>query len=241
MFRLFLLLAATTILLPAHAQVRDWANFGRYEAANRNVSNPDVVFMGNSITQFWVRDRGDFFADNNFLGRGIAGQTSVQMLARFQADVVALRPRAVVISAGTNDLAQNQGPIAPEHIVECVKSMCEVARANGIEPLVAAVLPCHSFYWIPEITECETKVAELNSLLRNYADEAGITFVDYYSALDDGQGGLSAEHSADGVHPSIAAYEVMESVVQPLLAPFSSGNKSLRPSGNKASFPSGNK
>ena len=124
-----LLLALALPLLVA-GQQRDWANYGRYAEANAALTTaPAVVFMGNSITDGWDNAHPEFFTDNNFACRGIGGQVTSQMLCRFRADVIALRPKAVVILAGTNDIAGNNGPIECEHIVENIVSMAELALA----------------------------------------------------------------------------------------------------------------
>lgn len=199
-----------------HAQ--EWANFKRYEQANKELTQrPDVVFMGNSITDFWIRDHAEFFTDNKFVDRGISGQTAQQMLVRFQADVVNLHPRVVVILAGVNDIALNQGSISIEHIAECVKSMTQLARANDIIPVICSGLPAGGFYWRPDVENVPETIKAYNELLRAYASEAGIAFVDYHSALDNGQGCMDKENSADGVHPTPAGYTVMENTVLPVL------------------------
>ena len=141
MKKLILLIA---LALPAllTAQQRDWANYGRYAEANAQLTTPPaVVFMGNSITDGWDNAHPEFFTANNFACRGIGGQVTGQMLCRFRADVINLHPQAVVILAGTNDLAQNNGPIATQHIVENIISMAELAMAAGIRPIICSVLP----------------------------------------------------------------------------------------------------
>ena len=210
---LFTLFAALPLL--AAAQPRDWANYGRYAEANALLEKaPDVVFMGNSITDGWDDAHPEFFTDNNFACRGIGGQVSSQMLCRFRADVINLRPKAVVILAGTNDLALNNGPIDTEHIVENIVSMAELALAAGIRPILCSVRP--------EVTEVARKIRELNERLHEYAVERGIEWVDYHPALAAEDGSLRPEYTYDGVHPTRAGYDVMEKVIMPVLAPYRS-------------------
>lgn len=191
----------------------DWAQFDRYAEANRNVASaPKVVFMGNSITEGWAKKRPDFFATHDFVGRGISGQTSSHMLVRFQADVIALKPKYVVILAGTNDIAQNNGTISQEHIMENIRSMCELAMAHRIKPVLCSVLPAARFSWNPTLQPAED-IKALNVAIKAYAARKRIPYVDFYSALVDDQGGLPAEYAADGVHPTAEGYAVMENIL----------------------------
>lgn len=198
----------------------DWAKFGRYAEANAALAEaPKVVFMGNSITDTWARRRPDFFSSRGMAGRGISGQTTSHMLARFRADVVNLKPRAVVILAGINDIALNNGRISLENIAGNIASMCDVARAAGIKPVICSLLPSKHIRWRPWLTPA-ADVAALNAMLREYAAANKIDFVDYYTAMADDEGGLDARYTEDGVHPTDAGYEVMESIVLPHLAKY---------------------
>lgn len=218
MRKTILLLALALPLLVA-GQQRDWANYGRYAGANASLTTaPAVVFMGNSITEGWGRNRPEFFAENNFACRGISGQVSAQMLCRFRADAINLRPKAVVILAGTNDIAGNNGPIENEHIAENIVSMAELALAAGIRPILCSVLPAAKYPWRPEIESVPEKIADLNTRLQRYAAERGLTWVDYYSAMDAGDGSMRSEYTKDGVHPTPEGYAVMEGVIRPVLA-----------------------
>lgn len=218
---LFTLFAALPLL--AAAQPRDWANYGRYAEANALLEKaPDVVFMGNSITDGWDDAHPEFFTDNNFACRGIGGQVSSQMLCRFRADVINLRPKAVVILAGTNDLALNNGPIDTEHIVENIVSMAELALAAGIRPILCSVLPAGAYPWRPEVTDVPGKIRDLNDRVRKYAEERGIEWVDYHTAMQAEDGSLRPEYTNDGVHPTRAGYDVMEQIILPVLAPYRS-------------------
>lgn len=218
MRKTILLLALALPLLVA-GQQRDWANYGRYAGTNASQTTaPAVVFMGNSITEGWGRNRPEFFAENNFACRGISGQVSAQMLCRFRADAINLRPKAVVILAGTNDIAGNNGPIENEHIAENIVSMAELALAAGIRPILCSVLPAAKYPWRPEIESVPEKIADLNARLQQYAAERGLTWVDYYSAMDAGDGSMRSEYTKDGVHPTPEGYAVMEGVIRPVLA-----------------------
>lgn len=217
--RKIILLFALALPLLVAGQQRDWANYGRYAGTNASLTTaPAVVFMGNSITEGWGRNRPEFFAENNFACRGISGQVSAQMLCRFRADAINLRPKAVVILAGTNDIAGNNGPIENEHIAENIVSMAELALAAGIRPILCSVLPAAKYPWRPEIESVPEKIADLNARLQQYAAKRGLTWVDYYSAMDAGDGSMRSEYTKDGVHPTPEGYAVMEGVIRPVLA-----------------------
>lgn len=194
-------------------QNTDWANFGRYEAANKAVTKaPAVVFMGNSITEGWWRNDSTFFKTRNYIGRGISGQTSSQMLVRFQNDVINLKPKAVVILAGTNDVAQNNGYITLENVMSNIISMAELAKAHKIKVYLCSVLPVYEFGWRKGL-EPAPKIARLNEMIKEYAGKNQLTYVDYYSQLVDDRGGLPEKYSNDGVHPTMDGYKIMEEVI----------------------------
>ena len=177
--------------------------------------------MGNSITEGWSNFNPDFFINNPFVNRGISGQTTPQMLIRFKPDVVNLKPNAVVILAGINDIAGNTGPIKIENIAENIFSMSEIALANNIEVFICSVLPAKAFPWSPSIKNVSKKVIELNLLLKDYCLENNIQYVDYHSVMDDGNGGLKVpEHTTENdlVHPNKDGYKVMEGVILNFLA-----------------------
>lgn len=195
------------------AQQNDWANFGRYEAANKSVTKaPEVVLMGNSITEGWWRNDSAFFKTRNYVGRGISGQTSSQMLVRFRNDVINLNPKAVVILAGTNDIAQNNGPITLENVMNNIISMAELAKAHKIKVYLCSVLPAYEFGWRKGL-EPAPKIARLNEMIKEYAAKNKLTYVDYYSKLVDNRGGLPEKYSKDGVHPTEEGYKVMEEIL----------------------------
>ena len=195
----------------------DWGNLNRYQSENdsliANKVKIDVVLMGNSITQSWVDNRPDFFSKTGFVGRGIGGQTTPQMLVRFRQDVIGLSPKVVVILAGTNDIAGNTGPMTLEQIMDNFKSMTELARANGIKVILCSVLPAFDYPWRPG-KEPNVKIPALNRMIRVYAEKQGLIYLDYFSALTDGNNGMRKELAYDGVHPTTEGYVVMEPLLE---------------------------
>jgi lysophospholipase L1-like esterase len=219
---LFALTLSTSFMAVAQDKApQDWANYERYAEDNRELKatgkRPDVVFIGNSITDGWARQHPDFFANNNFVGRGIGGQVTAQMLARFRADVIDLAPRTVVILAGTNDIARNQGYVALENIAGNIFSMAEIARAHKIKVVICSVLPAAEYPWRPEVTDVANKVKTLNTLLRQWAARNNCTWVDYHSAMTDEHGGLPQSLARDGIHPTNDGYNIMENIILPIL------------------------
>ena len=191
----------------------DWAQYKRYADANRKLKeSPRVVFMGNSITDFWASTHPDFFTKNHFLGRGISGQTTCEMLCRFHQDVINLHPQMVVINAGINDIAHTNGVIELENVYQNIISMAELAKANHIRPILTSVLPANHFVWRPQIDPTE-QVISLNKMIKSYASKNHITYIDYYSAMVDNKKGLPEKYSKDGVHPTPAGYDIMETLV----------------------------
>lgn len=210
--KLFMVLS---LLLPLSlaAQNKDWANYSRYADANAKVTvAPKAVLFGDSITDAWPRQDPDFFNENNLVGRGISGQTTTQILCRMREDVVNLRPKYVVILAGINDIAINDGH-APDvrRAVENIKAMCDIAKANKIKPVICSLLPSYRIGWRPSITDAAEKVAEFNALLKAYAKENKIAFADYYTLFADENNHMPEKYSKDTVHPNIEGYRLMES------------------------------
>lgn len=196
---------------------RDWAQFGRYAEANAALKcNPEVVFMGNSITDHWPKRSPEFWADNKgFVGRGISGQTSCEMLVRFRQDVINLHPRVVVILAGINDIAQNNGSISLANVLGNIQSMVELARAHGIKVALCSVVPCSRFLWRPELQPA-SQVKQLNGMIARYVSNlaaADVIFVDYYTPMANAEGGLDADLAEDGCHPTPKGYAIMEKVL----------------------------
>lgn len=202
----------------------DWANLQRYDADNqRIINNPEkienlVVFIGNSITDNWASLRPQFFSDNNFIGRGISGQTTYQFLVRFRSDVVALNPKAVVINGGINDIAQNNYIYNEDTTFGNIVSMAEIAKANGIKVILTSLLPSNSCYWRLDIKEVADKVASLNARIKEYAQQQGYPYIDYYSQMiSQPDRGIISAYSNDGVHPTIEGYIIMEQIAKPII------------------------
>jgi lysophospholipase L1-like esterase len=233
-----IILTATIALAASIASARDfqdWSQLNRYHDSNLEVrllpaNQRCVVFLGNSITDNWAKMRPEFFAGNGFIGRGISGQTTYQFVSRFREDVINLHPQIVVINAATNDVAENTHPYNEDITVGNITTLIELAQANGITPILTTTLPAASFKWRPEITDSSAKILSLNNRLRALAGERGIPFVDYYSYLvtpdanATTQGttnstvlALNPAYTNDGVHPTDAGYEVMESIILPVI------------------------
>ena len=206
--------APKTASAPAKAG-EDWPNLARYRDEDQALASPGaneqrVVFLGDSITDGWGRwgGTGAFFPGKPFVNRGISGQTTPQMLLRFQQDVVHLHPAAVVILAGTNDIAGNTGPSTPQMIEDNLSSMAELARANGIRVVLASITPVYRYPWRPAL-EPVAEVRGINSWMRTYCVSHGDVYLDYYDAMEDPQGAMLPGYSSDGVHPLARGYSVM--------------------------------
>jgi lysophospholipase L1-like esterase len=216
MIVLLLLTAAPAADQPAQAQ--DWADLSRYRDADLALkADPRrVVFMGDSITEGWGKE--PFIRDNaHFVDRGISGQTAPQMLVRFHADVVALKPAVVHIMAGTNDIAQNTGQETETEIMGYIVSMAELARVNHVKVVVASIPPASDFPWRHGLHPASA-IEALNARLRGYAAREGFVYADYWSILASKDGGLKARFSDDGVHPNAAGYAAMRPVAQAAIA-----------------------
>lgn len=198
----------------------DPAALGRYREENARLiashAEVDIVFLGDSITEGWKAKRPGFFTAGRVC-RGISGQTTPQMLLRIMADVVALKPHAVHIMAGTNDIAGNTGPMTPEMTEDNFRAMSAIARQYGIKVLLASIPPAAGFRWRPAV-ETRRPIAALNGWLRGFASETGAVWVDYGSVLDDGSGAMKPGLASDGVHPTEAGYDAMATVIEPILA-----------------------
>lgn len=197
---------------------QDWPNLNKYHNQNNSLQplkpgQKRIVFMGDSITEFWSVISPDFFIEKPYVNRGISGQTSPQMLIRFRTDVIALKPDIVLIMAGINDIAGNTGPSTPEMTANNIFSMAELSMANRIKVILCSVLPANDFPWRQGIKPAE-KIIILNKMIKKYADANGILFLDYYSAMVNNQKGMNAAYSDDGVHPNKNGYEVMESLAE---------------------------
>jgi lysophospholipase L1-like esterase len=194
----------------------DWPWLARYRDANATVAalpaeRRRVVFLGDSITQGWFDKHPAFFTDNGFIGRGIGGQTTAQMLARFWPDVIALRPAAVHLLAGTNDIAGNTGPYDPVATCDNVRAMTALAKANGVKVVLGAVTPAATYPWRPALHP-EQEIPRLNAWIKTFARSEGHGFADYTAAMDDGRAGMKPGLAYDQVHPTAEGYAVMEPV-----------------------------
>ncbi len=202
-------------------ELEDWAQLERYRAANAALPATEpgrVVFYGDSITDAWVKNGGKFFPGKPYVNRGISGQTTPQMLVRFRQDVVELHPEAVVILAGTNDVAGNTGPSTLGMIEDNLRSMTEIAKANGVRVILASVLPVATYPWRPSVANPAGKVEELNAWIKGYCAQEKLTYLDYWSAMAGPDGGMKPGISLDGVHPNAAGYAIMEPLAEAALA-----------------------
>ena len=216
----FSIAALLFIILTAQAQ--DWPNIKRYQAANSKVAAPApgekrVVYMGDSITDFWINIDSAFFAGKPYLDRGISGHTTGQMLVRFREDVINLKPSVVVILAGINDIAENNGPSKLEDVFGNLVSMVELARANHIKVVLSSVMPAFAFPWRQAINPVP-KVKELNEMLKAFADKNHVVYLDYFTAMADDRRGLPINLSKDGVHPNLEGYRVMGPLAEKAIA-----------------------
>lgn len=195
----------------------DWANKARYAQANKELINQGkpvgIVMMGNSITEYWEELHPQFFKDNGLVGRGISGQVSSQMLARFREDVINLNPRVVVINCGTNDIAENNGPYDEDITMDNIMSMTELAIANDITVVLSSVLPCDSFCWNPSVKDVTQKIHALNERISAYAASRGLTYINYHDGMATRNGALNPSYTEDGVHPNSTGYFVMEKIL----------------------------
>lgn len=188
-----------------------WAQFSRYEEANAQVSvRPKAVFMGDSITDAWFRQDPEFFTSNNFLGRGISGQVTSQMLVRLRRDVISHKPKYMVLLGGINDIAGNQGEISVEDSFGNIVSMVELAKANRIKPILCLLFPATTIGWRPEVGNPLEKVEQLNSMIREYGKAHHIPVVEYLSGVDKSSGRLPETYSKDSIHPNLEGYKIME-------------------------------
>lgn len=215
-------LLLVSIFMGGKVKAQDWPNLNRYQNENAilkpvEAGQKRIVFMGDSITEFWSTVNPEYFSGKPYVNRGISGQTTPQMLLRFRADVIALEPTAVVILAGINDIAGNTGPMTIEMIRDNIFSMIELAKTNHIKVILCSVLPAYDFPWKPN-QEPIAKIKALNEILQNYAVANNIVYVDYYSAMVDDRKALKADYSNDGVHPNKTGYQVMAPLADKAIA-----------------------
>lgn len=223
MKKLFITLCISVMSITAVAEYPAWLHLGKYAASNKELqsapNNGDrVIFMGNSITECWYLRHKQFFDENpNFICRGIGGETTCQFLNRFREDVINNRPALVILNGGTNDIAENTGTYNADFTFGNIVSMAELAKANGIKVVLTSVLPVEYYSWNYAITDAPDKIKALNARIRQYAKENGITYVDYYTSMVVDKDALNPAYTDDGVHPIAAGYEVMESIIVPVI------------------------
>lgn len=209
---------AFSVTSSAQASIGDWAQFGRYESANAEVKiRPKAVFFGDSITDAWARKDPGFFTSNNFVGRGISGQTTAEMVVRMRQDVIDLHPKYMVLLAGINDIAMNNGTIEIENVFGNIVSMVELAKANKIRPVLCLVFPTTEVSWRREVGDPTEKINELNGLIAGYARKNNIPLVEYMKDADKSSGCLPKTLSDDSIHPNIDGYKIMEAEIMKVL------------------------
>jgi lysophospholipase L1-like esterase len=196
----------------------DWAALSHYAKENKEIGDPKagekrVVFLGSSIMEFWKARVPEFFKGRPYLDRGVGGQISMQLLLRFRQDVIDLKPKAVIILAGNNDIAGNRGHVTNERIMDNIKSMAELAKLHRIKVILCANLPVYDYAWRKGL-EPAGKIIALNKLIKAYAEENNFILLDFFTPLMDERNGQRAELTIDGVHPNVAGYQVMAGVTE---------------------------
>ena len=195
----------------------DWANLNYYKEENlklvREGTKKRIVFIGDSITEEWGRIMPEFFSNNQYVNRGIGGQTTPQILVRFRQDVIDLNPKAVVILAGTNDIAGNTGPSSVKMIVDNLMSMAEIASKQNIQVFMSSILPVFRYPWNKSIIEPFKKIAEINNFMKDFSNREKLVYVDYHSHMVDSRPGLKLELTTDEVHLNQAGYIVMSEII----------------------------
>ncbi|RZU42064.1 SGNH/GDSL hydrolase family protein [Edaphobacter modestus] len=203
-------------------KLNDWPQLSRYRDANASLPSVAaderrVVFYGDSITDAWAKKPEEFFPGKPYVGRGISGQTTPQMVVRFQQDVVHLKPAVVVILAGTNDIAGNTGPSTPEMIEDNFESMVAIANANNIKVILSSILPADHYNWQPGAHPAE-QIREMNTRLKELCRKYGLVYLDYYTAMANASGGMNPDLAKDGVHPTSKAYAMMSPLAEKAIA-----------------------
>ena len=203
--------------------LQDWPDLARYRDDDAKIVasgavDGRVVFMGDSITDFWGRTRGKFFPGKPYVNRGISGQTTPQMLIRFRPDVINLKPSVVVILAGTNDIAGNTGPESLADIENNLASMAQLAQANNIKVVFSAVMPVCDYIKPQTTRRPPEQIIALNAWIKEYSAKNNAIYLDYYSAMLDDHKMLKQELTYDGLHPNDAGYEVMSDLAAAAIA-----------------------
>ena len=209
-------------IVTTQAENSDWANLGYYKKRNRELGLPDenekrIVFMGDSITEEWSNLYPEFFSGNYYINRGIGGQTTPQMLIRFKPDAIDLKPDAIVILAGTNDIAGNTGPSTVRMITDNIFSMAELAKAYDIIVVLASILPVYQYSWADDVIDPPSMIDSVNSKIKEYVENQGLVYLDYYSSMVDDRKGLKLDYTGDGVHPNEAGYKVMSAIADDII------------------------
>ncbi len=197
----------------------DWATLSKYQKENDSLAAPNkgekrVVFLGSSIFEFWKQKDPQYFNNGSYLDRGISGQISPQLLIRFRQDVINLKPKAVIILAGSNDLAGNKGHVSNETVMNNIKSMAELARKNRIKVILCKYLPIYEYPWNKNLKGVADQIISLNNEIVSYAKANRFVILDYWTPLVDERNGQKAAYTTDGVHPNLAGYKVMEQVTE---------------------------
>ena len=210
-------------IVTTQAENSDWANLGYYEERNRELGLPEenekrIVFMGDSITEEWGNLYPEFFSGNYYINRGIGGQTTPQMLIRFKPDAIDLKPYAIIILAGTNDIAGNTGPSTVRMITDNIFSMAELAIAYDIIVVLASILPVYQYPWVDDVLDPLSVIDSINSKIKDYVENKGLVFLDYYSSMVDDRKGLKSDYTSDGVHPNEAGYKVMSAIADEIIS-----------------------
>lgn len=214
-------------LQPMYQLVNDYGNQHRYAADNAKLAAPAagedrVVFMGDSITDAWGRNQfaqsAPFFPGKPYVNRGISGQVTAQMLLRFYPDVIALKPKAVVFLAGTNDIGGNIGPVSDQSIRENLMAMVDMARANNMKVVLGSVLPVCDYHRPQTAQRPPERILAMNRWLKDYAEKVHAIYLDYFSATVDDKGFFKAELTNDGLHPNAAGYAVMAPLAEKAIA-----------------------
>jgi len=210
-------------IVTTQAENSDWANLGYYEKRNRELGLPDenekrIVFMGDSITEEWSNLYPEFFSGNYYINRGIGGQTTPQMLIRLKPDAIDLKPYAIIILAGTNDIAGNTGPSTVRMITDNIFSMAELAIAYEIKVVLASILPVYQYPWVDDVLDPTSVIDSINSKIKEYVENKGLVYLDYYSSMVDDRKGLKLDFTGDGVHPNEAGYKVMSAIADEIIS-----------------------
>lgn len=218
MKRLFTVIILGLLACSAFAQSSDWANFGKFEKDNEKLPEKiHAILLGDSIFEIWTSNVPGYLESHDIVDRGISGQTSSHMLVRMRQDVIDLHPKYVVIMAGTNDLALNNGTITVEHIFGNIQSMVELAKVHKIKPVLCSVLPSKDYFWRKEVGDPTDSINKLNSLIKAYAKKMKIKYVDFNSAMSKPDGSFIEEYTYDGVHPTPAGLNLMGEILVPIL------------------------